>query len=254
MGRDLIRRAVRAIAALVCLVSVMSLAISLAETQSADWVYRSFSTDSAWNPDNDTTEPYGMVLALHEATSQVNQETVGWLAIEGTPISYPVVQPAGDTPRDWYLDHDIEGNWNPLGCPYIDMRSGAHADHVMIFGHHVHGSQAMFSDLAGMYQQNEFDTLGPATWMTLTTIDDIFQPLLALKVDASFEDIQRFEFDGSEDLQEWLNALLAQADARSSCCDELISTTSQVLTLVTCSSPEAGQRWRTIVVFSNGTL
>lgn len=175
---------------------------------------------------------------------------VAWLEVEGTPISLPVVQPPPEKPRDWYLTHNAEGAWDALGCPYLDARTDVRGRNLLVFAHHRFGSDLMFSPLVGAQRKEVFDSLGSARLSMPDGSIWSFRPLCALEVDASFQAIQRFSFPGRSEFRCWLSDLAKEASTESEEANALIRSAERVLTLVTCSSPIPGQRWRTIVIFA----
>lgn len=175
---------------------------------------------------------------------------VAWLEVEGTPISLPVVQPPPEKPRDWYLTHNAEGAWDALGCPYLDARTDVRSRNLLVFAHHRFGSDLMFSPLVGAQRKEVFDSLRSARLSMPDGSIWSFRPLCALEVDASFQAIQRFSFPGLSEFRSWLSDLAKEASTESEEANALIRSAERVLTLVTCSSPIPGQRWRTIVIFA----
>lgn len=175
---------------------------------------------------------------------------VAWLEVEGTPISLPVVQPPPKKPRDWYLTHNAEGAWDALGCPYLDARTDVRGRNLLVFAHHRFGSDLMFSPLVGAQRKEVFDSLGSARLSMPDGSIWSFRPLCALEVDASFQAIQRFSFPGRSEFRSWLSDLAKEASTESEEANALVRSAERVLTLVTCSSPIPGQRWRTIIIFA----
>lgn len=99
-----------------------------------------------------------------EALAQINPDVVGWLHIEGTRISYPVVQGAGN---DYYLKHLFDGTYNRAGCLFLD--AGAAADlsgqNQVIYGHHMKNG-SMFYDLMNYKEQAFYDEHPQALLLT----------------------------------------------------------------------------------------
>ena len=58
-----------------------------------------------------------------QALREVNPDVVGWIALPGTEISYPVVQ---GTDNDYYLAHTWDGENSSCGAIFLDC--GASAD------------------------------------------------------------------------------------------------------------------------------
>lgn len=184
-----------------------------------------------------------------QAVEQVNPNVVAYLKVTNTCISYPVPQSLPDQPDDYYLRRDLWGNYQLIGSVFLDKRATVDSQNMMVYGHHITGSKAMFSTINKDYKQEEFDTLGNAHWIT-HDLDYVFKPLCAMKVDQSYGDIQQFSFDDNEDFREWLGDIVDQASAKADNADDIVASATRTLTLVTCSSDKAGQRDRTLVVFA----
>ena len=178
-----------------------------------------------------------------------NPAIVGWLDIEQPKLSYPVVQPRGNTPRSWYLDHDAWGNNSELGCPYLDIRATPSGGHLLVYGHRIFGTDSMFSWLADAYLPDVFCKLGNARWESRDGRQLSCTPLLAMQVQAAYQPIQRFDFGDTADLRAWLRRLTEDASAVSHTAEALISSSTASVTLVTCSGNLVGSNWRTVVVY-----
>ena len=91
-----------------------------------------------------------------EALRSVNPDIYGWLEIENTNISYPIVQsPTDDT---YYLDHNSDRKYSAGGAIFSESQynSGDFADPVTIlYGHHMQ-SGAMFGRLQQYYSDASF--------------------------------------------------------------------------------------------------
>lgn len=183
------------------------------------------------------------------AVEQVNPNVVAYLKVTNTNISYPVPQSLPDQPDDYYLRRDLWGNYQLIGSVFLDKRATVDSQNMMVYGHHITGSKAMFSTINKDYKQEEFDTLGNAHWIT-HDLDYVFKPLCAMKVDQSYGDIQQFSFDDNEDFRKWLGDIVDQASAKADNVDDIVASATRTLTLVTCSSDKAGQRDRTLVIFA----
>ena len=60
-----------------------------------------------------TPEPRDFTALLER-----NPEVIGWIKIDDTDVDLPVMQREGD--NSYYLKHDLDGNWDDLGLPYLD--------------------------------------------------------------------------------------------------------------------------------------
>ncbi len=183
----------------------------------------------------------------HQALSALNSDYVGWLTVENTTISYPLVQTQASQPN-YYLKHDFYKNWSSIGCPYIDSRTSLGNRHVLAYGHHLGTTQLMFSSLARAYQQDVFDSLGDAVISAASGSTLRFTPWIALRVDSTYELIQTFDWSGEDSFISWAQSLRDEKGAIHAK-DGAPTNITQVLTLVTCSSNTAGQKTRTLVIF-----
>lgn len=170
-----------------------------------------------------------------------------WVTVANTNIDYPVMDPSGK-PDGYYLRHDLWGERDPVGTPFLDLGSTATGAHSLSYAHHLATTGTMYSAVSQTFDQGEFDGLGEMTWETPTGRTTL-RPLCALKVDEHYMPIRKFTFTGTRDLEAWLTGIVAVADARSADADALVKSAGKVVTLVTCSSMRANQPWRTLTVF-----
>ena len=194
--------------------------------------------------------------ALHE----VNQNVAAWVSVQGTGIDLPVVATHSEDDQDWYLTHDLWGRTSCSGTPFLDRRcEGAGERHVCAYAHHMTSTSGMFSQLQEAYLQERFDRLGSLKWETPEGFVQA-EPLCALRVDASWQEIQRFDWkEGAcgdtnqtetDVFRAWLEGIAAQADALSPQADQMLISATRCITLVTCSSDFAMQRWRTLALWT----
>ena len=99
------------------------------------------------------------------ALSAINPDVVGWICLEGTEISYPIVQ--GED-NEYYLNHLFDGKKSRSGCIFMDYR--CHPDladtHSIVYGHHLKNG-TMFTGLMN-YKSQEFYDAHP-TGLILTS-------------------------------------------------------------------------------------
>jgi sortase B len=75
----------------------------------------------------------------------INRDFVGWVSIEGTGVSYPVVR-GGD--NSYYLNTTFTGSSNPAGSIFMDYRleRGFNAPVCILYGHNMRDG-SMFAQL-----------------------------------------------------------------------------------------------------------
>lgn len=103
---------------------------------------------------NQPEEPEWTVFDQYQALFEQNADMVGWISIEGTTISYPVMH-TPDRP-DYYLKHNFEKAYSDAGVPYVDNNCSMdpRSDNLIIYGHHMKSGK-MFGALES-YKKVEF--------------------------------------------------------------------------------------------------
>ena len=81
----------------------------------------------------------------YKALYEQNNDFVGWISIEDTNISYPVMQ-SMDEP-DFYLKHGFDKAYSNYGVPYLDEACATGlSNNLVIYGHNMKNG-TMFHDL-----------------------------------------------------------------------------------------------------------
>lgn len=73
-----------------------------------------------------------------------NADCIGWLSIDGTNISYPVMHTPPDPQK--YLRRSFYGQYSQSGVPFLDGRCSTAGGNLIIYGHNMKNG-TMFSDL-----------------------------------------------------------------------------------------------------------
>lgn len=105
-------------------------------------------------PEDDTPRP---LLPMAEELLEKNPETVGWINLSNTKISYPVVLHKDESQPDYYyLTHDFDGNNSRAGAIFADHRTTItdrhQSDNIVLYGHNEYNN-TMFGDL-DLYKSN----------------------------------------------------------------------------------------------------
>ena len=162
-------------------------------------------------------------------------DAVGWLRGAGTHVNVPLMQATEGDP-DFWLAHGPDGSRDGEGSVYLDSRCSLTSAAAMAYGHHIGDTGRALSDVHLAYEQSVLDGIGDMTLYARSAGETrALSPVFALSVDKSFRD--------------WLGSLLSQASARVGGADYVVESASRAMTLVTCSSEQAGRRARTLLTF-----
>lgn len=96
-----------------------------------------------------------------------NADCIGWLSVDGTNISYPVMHTPSDPQK--YLRRNFYGKYSQSGVPFLDGRCDLQSSNLIIYGHNMRNG-TMFSDLK-KYVDREF--LNAHRTVKFETVDGI---------------------------------------------------------------------------------
>ena len=96
-----------------------------------------------------------------------NADCIGWLSIDGTNISYPIMHTPSDPQK--YLRRNFYGKYSQSGVPFLDGRCDIQSTNLIIYGHNMKNG-TMFSDLK-KYVNREF--LNAHRTVKFETVDGI---------------------------------------------------------------------------------
>lgn len=174
----------------------------------------------------------GFPIIDWEYWSSINPDVIGWITIPGTSVNYPIVQARPDNPS-YYLSHDVYGNWNYYGCPYLDATcedSGFASMNSVIYGHNIgYGSNLMFADVA---KYSEYEYAIQHDEILLQSTDTKYRlRVKSSEVVAGWQQVKKTQFEEYNEYQNWLldrqlNSLIVL---------EPVSLKLNTFSLVTCS-------------------
>ncbi len=126
-----------------------------------------------------------------------NPDFIGWIEIEGTKISYPVMYTPDDP--EYYLHRNFEGDYEYSGLPFVDGACSIEprSTNVIIYGHNMK-NDTMFSHLLD-YRDEDFYKEHP--YITFNTIygDGDYEIVSVILARALYEDEDGFRYYGMID-------------------------------------------------------
>jgi sortase B len=203
------------------------------------------------NESDDTNPPIwvGLPYAVvdFEALLQVNPDTVGWIAIPNTPISYPVVQTVNNLK---YLNTSFTGEHTRTGTPFIDQYNTIQTldTNTIIYGHNMGtGRDDMFSSLL---EYKEYDYFVKNKYIQFDTIYKNYgwwEVFAFIEYDVRSSDFQflQIRFNNNEQNTDWIKRVkeLSLHDT-----DMIIYPHDNILTLSTCDRSKYGRYGRVLIL------
>lgn len=93
------------------------------------------SVSSGTDSSRATDDEDGRFASEYEALAEKNPDFWGWIKIEGTQLSYPVMYTPDDP--EHYLRRDFDGNYSTHGVPFLDGACLDDCGNYIIYGHHM---------------------------------------------------------------------------------------------------------------------
>ena len=117
-----------------------------------------------------SAEPTEQSVAEHNIQALIaeNADCIGWLSIDGTSISYPVMYTPSEPQK--HLRRSFYGQYSQSGVPFLDGRCSTNGGNLIIYGHNMKNG-TMFSDLK-KYLNTDF--LNSHRAVRLETADGVF--------------------------------------------------------------------------------
>ena len=124
-----------------------------------------------------SAEPTEQPAAEHNIQALIaeNADCIGWLSIDGTNISYPVMYTPSDPQK--YLRRSFYGKYSQSGVPFLDGRCDIQNTNFIIYGHNMKNG-TMFADLKKYVDKDflnehrtvKFETVDGVRYFTVTEI------------------------------------------------------------------------------------
>lgn len=131
-------------------------------------------TDTETEPSAESTE---QPAAEHniQALMAENADCIGWLSVDDTNISYPVMYTPSDPQK--YLRRNFYGKYSQSGVPFLDGRCGLQSTNLIIYGHNMRNG-TMFADLKKYVDRDflnahrtvKFETADGIRYFTVTEV------------------------------------------------------------------------------------
>ena len=140
-------------------------AVSDAQTETTEAVTESTTETTETTEPKETTEPG--ILPGYKDIYEQNNDTVGWIKMEGTKINYPVLQTPDDP--NYYLYRDFDKKESKRGSIYAwgEADINKPSDNITLFGHHM-ADGSMFAGLNAYTSKDAWDKNNLIFFDTLT--------------------------------------------------------------------------------------
>lgn len=130
-------------------------------------------------------------LSGYENLQKINPQILGWIAIPGTQISFPLLQ--GED-NDFYLHHDIYGQESRYGAIFADYKADLYGgeSNIIIYGHHMKNG-CMFGGL-DEYDSRSYYEEHPSFFLLLPEEEREYEIIAVLRNDIYSREKEPFQY------------------------------------------------------------
>ena len=160
---------------------------------------------------------------IKEEIKDLNNDTVGWLKIDGTSINYPIVQ---GNDNKYYLTHDYSKKKNSAGWIFMDYRNSMKDQNIVIYGHHRKDG-IMFGDVDKLMKKKFYDSNDGKILLVINDENIYYQIFSVYKAESNSNYNQRNYDDFSLMLEEFKNRSSIKFSSD-------LEGVEQIITLSTC--------------------
>jgi len=193
------------------------------------------------------TEDLPSVDIDFDALMQINLDTIGWIMIPNTVISYPVVQVTNNTK---YLNTSFEGNHSRAGTPFVNKDNDMQVldSNTIIYGHNMGTGRADMFSILLKYKDYEF--FAANRYIFFDTIHqqhgwwEVFA-VIELNVRNTAFKYQQMQFQDEDEFMDWITKAVSLSFHET---DVEILFNDRILTLSTCDRSNYGQHGRLLIL------
>ena len=172
-----------------------------------------------------------------------NPDFVGWISIDGTNLSFPVMQKPSEP--NYYLRHDFSGQYSDYGVPYLEgnciLTPEKQDNNLVVYGHNMK-TGTIFGCLTG-YKKEEYYAAHPRIVFDTLYGDAAYEVFAAFAIDV-VED-PNFVYNTYLDMDEttfneYVGEVMGRSDVKSGITPQYGDS---LLTLSTCEYSSANGRY-----------
>lgn len=160
---------------------------------------------------------------------KVNSDVVGWIAIEGTQINYPIVQGKNNS---YYLNHSYDKKWSSYGSIFMDYESSKDFSdyNTFIYGHHTKNG-SMFGEIY-KYMDVNFYQEHPSFYLYTPTTNYIVEVFSVYIADTESDSYNQ-KFPSIESYKNYLDLIKSKSKYDTGILPKF--DTDKIITLYSCS-------------------
>lgn len=169
---------------------------------------------------------------------KTNADVYAWIRVPGTDIDYPILQASMKREDDYYLHHDIKGDYSFAGCIYTRRENKKDFSDLLtvIYGHNMingsmFGTLRKFEDADFFKNHKEFYIYMPQKILKYR--------IVAYMIQDDTDIVERYEANNELGLEVYVKEFKQARNIRKK---EKIKPDDSIVTLSTCDSKSGNRR------------
>jgi len=159
----------------------------------------------------------------------INNQTKGWIQVNGTNINYPFVQTKDNT---YYLNHSFNKSYNDAGWLFVDYRNKLdETDKNIIIYAHARLDKSMFGSLKNILKSDWLKNTNNYVVKLSTEYENTLWQVFSIYNIPTTSDYIQTEFNNISNYQKFLDMLLKRSNYNF---NTSINENDNILTLSTC--------------------
>jgi len=149
---------------------------------------------------------YNMIDVDINVLKQKNNDTIGWLYVNGTNINYPVVQ---SSDNDFYLNHQFDKSSNSAGWVFMDYRNSKITDenkNTIIYGHGLK-NRTIFGSLKNTLNSEWYNNQENLVVKTVDESNSYLWQVFSIYTVVTNNDYIKTDFSSDEDYIQFLELI-----------------------------------------------
>ena len=204
-------------------------------------------TDPTEQAESSETAGLPIIDADFDTLLLINPDTVGWIAIPDSVISYPIVQALNNTK---YLNTSFGGNYSRAGTPFANSDNNMESldSNTIIYGHNMGvGRSDIFSTLLLYKEYEHFAANRFIQFDTIHQRHGFWKVFAVIELNANNTDFrsQQIQFQDDDEFMDWIAQAMSLSTHDT---DTEITPQDYILTLSTCDRSRYGRNGRLLVL------
>lgn len=160
---------------------------------------------------------------------KINNQTVGWIQVNGTNINYPFVQ---TTDNNYYLTHSFDQSYNKAGWVFLDYRNNLQTlDKNTIIYAHNRADKTMFGTLRNTLNSNWLNNTNNHIIKLSTEYENSLWQIFSVYHIETTSDYLEINFNTDDNFVDFANMLIDRSIYNF---NTAINENDHILTLSTC--------------------